>query len=140
MMKKTKNFSKEPFFNFYPAEDICKCKNDKCKQCTKCFRFMGASTEWQSMSTFEGGKKCKNFMPYIVWKSGDGQFFTLDEINNDYLKNIIIHLLERSVLTTESLEENMSSDIYLKQLEYARKSVQIAKEFIKEARKRKIYY
>lgn len=112
-----------PFQDFYLAEDICKCNNKQCKQKYNCFRFMGKSTDWQSMTTFEGGKNCENFMPFYVWKTGDDKSLMLKDITDDHLKNIIIHLFERSHNTN-----------YIRE-----RDTKLALEFIKEARRRKIY-
>lgn len=118
----------KPFQNMFPAEDICKCNNTKCREKGSCFRFMGASTEYQSMSTFgtEKGEKCTNFYPYYVWRSAEGKNLMLKDIDNDYLKNIIIHLFERAD------NEQFEGD-------FAKNSILIAREFIKEAKRRKIY-
>ena len=140
-MKKMKNEIKEnkdmkqPFFGFYPAEDICKCSNTKCKKRIKCFRYMGGNTEWQSVATFGGGKSC--FLPYYVWGTSDGKKLMLKEIKDDHLKNIIIHLFERAQVIFD--EEPGQGEGYLAALKYAENSIKIAKEFIKEARIRKIY-
>lgn len=110
-----------PFYLFYDAYDICMCHNTKCKKRFDCLRFMGKPTnEYYSMADFPN--ECDSYIPYIVWVASGNRGLTLKQISNDHLKNIIIHLFER--LNFNGGEDNLAI---------------LIKEFIKEAKRRKIY-
>ncbi|MCM1260657.1 MAG: hypothetical protein NC222_06870 [Staphylococcus sp.] len=109
----------KPFYHFYPAYDICMCNNTKCKKRFDCFRFMGKPEERHSIANYPN--ECDSFWPYVIWKDSRNRELTLKQISNDHLKNIIIHLFER-------IEFNGDDGL-----------IQLVKEFIKEAKRRKIY-
>lgn len=143
LTEQTKKFAERykntPFFGFYPAEDICKCTNGSCAMRMNCFRFMGGNTEWQSISKFHNKKEegCEHYLPYYVWRSGNGKNLMLYQIDDDYLKNIIIHLLERALDIEQEIEKRPEEKEVFSL--FVKNSILVAREFIKEARKRKIY-
>ena len=121
----------KPFQNFYPAEDICKCKNKKCKLRFDCFRYMGKNTQWQSMTSYMPiDNTCEHFYPYIVWTNLDGKGFMLKDIDNDYLENIIKHLKERMNICTWSHLKDKNKLKEFKKLE------KLTKQFISELDRR----
>lgn len=116
--------SKIPFKDFYTTEDIAKCTNKQCKDRCNCFRYMGKSdADWQSMLTIKGKLNkdtCDCYWPYHIWRDASGKEYLLKEIVDQHLLAIIIHLFERIQFNGE---DNL---------------IKLVKEFIKEARKRKL--
>lgn len=112
----------KPFKNFYLAEDICKCKNKKCKSRFDCFRYMSKSTQWQSMTTYRGTDKhdCENYIPYYIWKDANNKNYLLKDITDQHLMSIIVHIYQRIVENKEI------------------RLCKLVKEFVKEAKIRKI--
>ena len=113
---------KRPFKEYYSGEDITMCNNSNCKDRHTCYRYMARRTSFQSMFMSKTAKSKEDYNSYtelIVWTDARGKQYTLDEISDSHLLNIIIHLFERNNCNSQD--------------------VRLAKEFIKEARRRHIY-
>lgn len=98
---------KPPFYNFFEAEDICRCKGLRCKKKTDCLRYMAKREEVCSNAGF-GGKNCEYFMPMAVWRTAKGKELMLSQITDQHLLAIIIHLYERqSVFRTDTYSKDL---------------------------------
>lgn len=109
-----------PFKDFKVLEDVCKCSNAKCKYRFNCIRYMAKNSEWQSITKFDNKESCDHYIPYYVWKDSEGRKYLLEDIENNHLMAIIIHLYERYIISNNMVELNL------------------AKEFTKEAKRRRI--
>lgn len=117
--------SNVPFKHFYEEEDISFCNNKQCKDKHNCFRYMAKSNDyWHYLIKIEGKlnkDNCDAYWPFYVWRDASGKEYLLKDINDNHLLCIIIHLFERIEFNNED------------------KLIKLVKEFIKEARRRKIY-
>ena len=85
---------KPPFYNFFEAEDICRCPGIRCKKKADCLRYMAKREEVHSNARF-GGNNCEYFIPMVVWRTAEGKELMLSQITDHHLLAIIIHLYER---------------------------------------------
>ena len=108
--------SKAPFKEFYFYDDITYCTNKKCRDRFTCIRYMSKKEPYCFQFTLQkilDKYTCDNYLKYVVWRDIKGKEYTLEEITDQHLLAIIIHLYERN-------------------------AIKVAKEFSKEARKRKL--
>lgn len=112
-----------PFKNFYQANDITLCKNKKCEDRLSCIRYMYKPDQYWQFYFKENTKCnkdiCPHYFPLFVWSDAKNNRYILKDISNNHLLAIIIHLYERYI----------NGETHL---------LKLAKEFSKEARKRKL--